>query len=447
MQFISNTSQEKKEILETIGVNRLEDLFANIPRDSLFSPKINGVLKKGISEMEVSRELQSLADKNRTVAQIPSFLGAGAYHHFVPAAVPALISRGEFLTAYTPYQPEASQGTLQATFEFQTMISELYGMDVANASLYDGASALTEAALLAVRETGRKKILVSRTVHPEYRQTLKTYGKSLNIREIPFLNGTTSLDSLEKELDDQTACVILQTPNFFGSLEEGEKIGAMTHAAGSLLIVSSNPISLGILKSPGNYGADIATGEGQPLGISLNYGGPYLGLFSCKERYLRKIPGRIAGMTKDREGQRGFVLTLQTREQHIRREKATSNICTNEALMALAATIYLSLLGPKGLEEVALLNLKNAHILADKISQAPGFELAFTSPFFNECVVRSSQDPYQIRDHLSQKGIIGGLPLGKFYPDLSDCTLYCATEMNTEKEIESLVAALKQFHG
>ncbi|MBI4218050.1 MAG: aminomethyl-transferring glycine dehydrogenase subunit GcvPA [Elusimicrobia bacterium] len=447
MQFISNTSQEKKEILETIGVNRLEDLFANIPRDSLFSPKINGVLKKGISEMEVSRELQSLADKNRTVAQIPSFLGAGAYHHFVPAAVPALISRGEFLTAYTPYQPEASQGTLQATFEFQTMISELYGMDVANASLYDGASALTEAALLAVRETGRRKILVSRTVHPEYRQTLQTYGKSMNIREIPFLNGTTSLDSMEKELDDQTACVILQSPNFFGSLEEGEKIGAMARAAGSLLIVSSNPISLGILKSPGNYGADIATGEGQPLGISLNYGGPYLGLFSCKERYLRKIPGRIAGMTKDRDGQRGFVLTLQTREQHIRREKATSNICTNEALMALAATIYLSLLGPKGLEEVALLNLKNAHILADKISQAPGFELAFTSPFFNECVVRSAQDPYQIQDHLSHKGIIGGFPLDKFYPDLSDCTLYCATEMNTEKEIESLVAALKQFHG
>ncbi|MBI1979299.1 MAG: aminomethyl-transferring glycine dehydrogenase subunit GcvPA, partial [Elusimicrobia bacterium] len=275
MQFISNTSQEKKEILETIGVNRLEDLFANIPRDSLFSPKINGVLRKGISEMEVSRELQSLADKNRTVAQIPSFLGAGAYHHFVPAAVPALISRGEFLTAYTPYQPEASQGTLQATFEFQTMISELYGMDVANASLYDGASALTEAALLAVRETGRRKILVSRTVHPEYRQTLQTYGKSMNIREIPFLNGTTSLDSMEKELDDQTACVILQSPNFFGSLEEGEKIGAMARAAGSLLIVSSNPISLGILKSPGNYGADIATGEGQPLGISLNYGGPY----------------------------------------------------------------------------------------------------------------------------------------------------------------------------
>lgn len=493
MQFISNSEQEKKEILSAIGVKNFEELISNIPPGSFFSPSSAGGLKNGLSEMEVLSQLNSLASKNQTVEELISFLGAGTYHHFIPSAVNALISRGEFLTAYTPYQPEASQGTLQSAFEFQSMICELYGMDVANASLYDGASALAEAALLALRETGRKKVLISKTVHPEYRAVLKTYCKSFlspepsdsplersvssatrprgvggrqadgacgegGIIEIPYSQGITSLSELEKLCDSQTACVIIQNPNFFGCIEEGEKFAELAHKNGALFLVSANPISLGLLTPPGEYGADIAVGEGQSLGIPLNFGGPYLGLFACKEKFMRKVPGRIVGMTKDLEGKRGFVLTLQAREQHIRREKATSNICTNEALMALAATVYLSLLGPKGLKEVAELCLQKAHYLASEISKIPGFSLAFTprshceensdeaiSSFFNEFVVRSKIAPEKIQEHLLKNNIIGGLPLGRFYPELSDATLFCATEMNSNIQNDSLVHALKEI--
>lgn len=443
MQFISNTEKEKEEILAAIGVKKFSELVANLPPSTLFSPASEGLLKNGLSEMETLAHLKSLSSKNQTVENWAAFLGAGAYHHFIPSAVNALISRGEFLTAYTPYQPEASQGTLQATFEFQTMIAELYGMDMANASLYDGASAMAEAAFLALRETGRKKILVSQTVHPEYRHTLKTYCKNFEIVEIPYSEGVTSFPELEKQCDETFACVIIQTPNFFGAIEEGKKFSELAHKKGALLIVSANPISVGILSPPGEVDADIAVGEGQPLGIPLNYGGPYLGLFACKEKFMRKMPGRIVGMTKDLDGKRGFVLTLQTREQHIRREKATSNICTNEALMALAATVYLSLLGPQGLRECAKLNLHHAHYAAEQISKIPGFSLTFHSPFFNEFVIRSKTSPEKIQQHLSKNNIIGGLPLGRFYPELSDCTLFCTTEMNSKEQIDHLVRILK----
>lgn len=446
MKFTANTENEKKEMLSSVGVSTVEELFKNIPSSALFSAKEEGILKKGISEMEVLAKLKNLSLKNLTMKELPGFLGAGCYHHYIPAVVPALISRGEFLTAYTPYQPEASQGTLQATFEFQTMIADLYGMDVANASLYDGASALAEAALLALRETGRKKILVSKTTHPEYRLTLKTYCNDFEIVEIPYSkDGTLDLEKLNENLGSDTACVIIQNPNFFGLIEDGQTIGELSKKENALFIVSANPISLGILNPPGQYGADIAIGEGQPLGIPLNYGGPYLGLFSCKEKHLRKVPGRIVGITKDLDGKRGFVLTLQTREQHIRREKATSNICTNEALMALAATIYLSALGPKGLKELAELNLKKAHLLSEEIKKIPDFELKFSSPFFNEFVVQSKHKPETIQEHCLKNKIKNGLNLSKFYPELENAMLWCVTEMNSTEQIRELVSLLKKL--
>lgn len=445
MQFIANTRQERKEILSEIGISKFEDLIKNIPPKALFSPLGKNVLKDGLSELEVQDHLSALSDKNRPAGKAACFLGAGAYRHFIPAVVPALISRGEFLTAYTPYQPEASQGTLQATFEFQTLISGLYGMDVANASLYDGGSAMAEAALLAVRETGRRKILVSRASHPEYRRVTQTYGKSFTVEEIALRDGKTSLEDLKSRLDDSTACVMIQSPNFLGILEDGPEIADLTHGAGALFVVSANPMSLGILSPPGEYGADVAVGEGQPLGIPMNFGGPYLGLFTCRQKFVRKMPGRVAGMTKDLNGKRGFALTLQTREQHIRREKATSNICTNEALMALASTIYLSVLGPEGLKECATLNYQNARAALDAVLKAKSFSRVFDSPFFNEFVVRSKIPPKKLNDALLKEGIVGGLDLGIFYPELKDCVLFCATEMNSEEEIERLGAALKKI--
>ncbi|OGR96984.1 MAG: glycine dehydrogenase (aminomethyl-transferring) [Elusimicrobia bacterium RIFCSPLOWO2_01_FULL_64_13] len=442
MPYVANTREEKEAILSAVGKKSFSELIANIPKKGLFFLPENSFLRGGLSEMEALSRLEKLSEKNRTVRQGPSFLGAGAYHHFIPAAVGALIGRGEFLTAYTPYQPEASQGTLQATFEFQTMIAELYGMDVANASLYDGASAMAEAALLAVRETGRKKILVSRAAHPEYRKVLGTICRNLEIREIPERNGVTDLDALGSALDGTAACVLVQHPNFFGCLEDVAAVSRAAHADGALAAVSTNPLSLGILEPPGAQGADIATGEGQPLGIPLGYGGPYLGLFACKERFLRKMPGRVAGMTVDADGKRGFTLTLQTREQHIRREKATSNICTNEALMALAATVTLSLLGPEGLKELAELNLRKAHYAAETLSAVPGLSLRFSSPFFNEFVVDSGTDPEKIRERLLEKGVAGGLPLKRFYPELGRSTLYCVTEMNSREDIDALAGLL-----
>jgi len=444
MDFVSNTTQEKKEILSALGKKNFSELIKNLPEETLYQLKDKSLPLAGMTEMEVVIHLQNLASKNKTTEHLANFLGGGCYNHFIPTVVGAMISRGEFLTAYTPYQPEASQGTLQATFEFQTMIAELYGMDVANASLYDGASALAEAALLSLRETQKNKILVSSAIHPEYRKVIRTYLGKYEIEEIALEEGQTSLKDMEKKIDDNVASVLIQSPNYFGLIEEGSVFADLCHSKGLMLLVSANPLSLGILSPPGEYGADIATGEGQPLGLSMNFGGPYLGLFACNKKYMRKIPGRLAGLTKDMAGNSAFTLTLQTREQHIRREKATSNICTNEALMALAATVHLSLLGPQGLKEVAELNLKKAHYVAQEIAKIPGFKLAFNRPYFNEFVVQSQSSVQKVQDHLVKKGINAVIDIGQSYPQYKNCFLLCVTESNSKNEIDHLLTSLKE---
>ncbi|MDZ7318989.1 MAG: aminomethyl-transferring glycine dehydrogenase subunit GcvPA, partial [candidate division KSB1 bacterium] len=353
MPFIPNTDADRKAMLERIGVKNFEELLANIPSELRFKRDFS--LPDPLSELEVLRAVQLRTQCNRSVADAISFLGGGAYDHFVPAAIGHISSRSEFYTAYTPYQPEVSQGTLQVIYEYQSMIAELLGMDVSNASLYDGGSALAEAALMAVAETGKKRILVSQGVHPHYRQIIKTYlhGQQIETQWVALEQGSTSLADLKTKIDHQTAAVIIQHPNFLGNLEEVFEIAPLVHEHQALFVTSTDPISLGILEPPGNYDVDIATGEGQCLGNSLNYGGPYLGILASRLKFIRRMPGRIAGATVDTQGRRGFVLTFQTREQHIRREKATSNICTNQALIALNATVYLALLGKRGLQEVA----------------------------------------------------------------------------------------------
>jgi len=448
MSYIPHTDQDRREMLATIGVGNSEDLFADIPAPFRF-PELN--LPAALSELEVSKLAQELAEMNDDLDHHPSFLGAGVYNHFIPAVVPHLLSRGEFYTAYTPYQPEVSQGTLTAGFEYQTMLCDLTGMEVANVSMYDGASALAEAALMAVRVSrGRRtKILVSRVVHPEYRQTLRTYtqGMDLPVHEIGFdpegpTGGRTDLTVLEDKIDEQTAAVAVQYPNFLGVIEDLAAIAQVTHNAGALLIVNANPIALGLLKPPGALGADIVVGEGQPLGIPPSFGGPYLGLFAARKKFMRSMPGRIIGQTTDTQGRRGFVLTITTREQHIRREKATSNICSNEALMALAATIYMATMGKQGMCEVAELCYHKAHYAAAQINALDGYSLAFQAPFFHEFAIRASRPAAQLRDILAEAGIIGGYDLGRAYPDLRDSMLFCATERNTRTDIDLLVEVL-----
>ncbi|NOZ07038.1 MAG: aminomethyl-transferring glycine dehydrogenase subunit GcvPA [Chloroflexi bacterium] len=445
MSYIPHTEQDRREMLAAIGVGDSKDLFTDIPSPYRFPP-LN--LPAALSELEVSKLAQKLAEMNDDLDHHPSFLGAGVYNHFIPAVVPHLMGRGEFYTAYTPYQPEVSQGTLTAGFEYQTMLCDLTGMDVANVSMYDGASALAEAAIMAVRASrGRRtKILVSSAVHPEYRQTLQTYmqGMALPVQEIGFdpegpTGGRTDLTVLEKEIDDQTAAVAVQYPNFFGVIEDLAGIARVAHDAGALLIVSANPIALGLLKPPGELGADIVTGEGQPLGIPPGFGGPFLGLFAARKKLMRSMPGRIIGETKDTKGRRGFVLTMTAREQHIRREKATSNICSNEALMALAATIYMATMGKQGVREVAELCFHKAHYAAEQIDALDGYSLMFRAPFFHEFAVRGPKPAAELANDLSEAGIIGGYDLGRDYPDLRDTMLFCVTEQNTRADIDLLV--------
>ena len=444
MSYIPHTGQDRQEMLAAIGVGDSKDLFTDIPSPYRF-PSLN--LPPALSELEVSKLAQELAEMNDDLDHHPAFLGAGVYNHFIPAVVPHLLSRGEFYTAYTPYQPEVSQGTLTAGFEYQTMLCDLTGMDVANVSMYDGASALAEAAIMAVRASrGRRdKILVSSAVHPEYRQTLRTYaqGMALPVHEIGFdpegpTSGRTDLTVLEEAIDDQTAAVAVQYPNFFGAIEDLANIARVTHEAGALLIVSANPIALGMLKPPGALGADIVTGEGQPLGIPPGFGGPFLGLFAARKKLMRSMPGRIIGETKDTKGRRGFVLTMTAREQHIRREKATSNICSNEALMALAATIYMATMGKQGMREVAELCYHKAHYAAERIGALDGYSLVFRAPFFHEFAVRGPKPAAELASDLSEAGIIGGYDLGRDYPDLRDTTLFCVTERNTRADIDLL---------
>jgi glycine dehydrogenase subunit 1 len=400
---------------------------------------------EALSEIELTRHMQQLADRNRSAQDAVCFLGGGAYDHFIPAVVDAVAGRSEFYTAYTPYQAEASQGSLQAFFEFQTLICQLTGMDVANASLYEGGSAVAEAVLMALGATGRRgKVLIAESVHPEYRLTLSTYLANLDphIDTLPTPEGFLDPDAARKAIDDQTACIVVQHPNFFGCLEEVEALAALAHERGALFIVSFDPISLGLLKRPGQYGADIAVAEGQSLGNPLVYGGPNLGLLACRAPFVRKMPGRIVGETVDRNGKPCWVLTLQTREQHIRREKATSNICTNQGLMALKATVYLAALGPAGLKETAELCLRKAHYAAEQLTRVAGVQLRFRRPFFKEFTLRARALVPDLLARLLEHGYHGGLHLGRWYSQLGDCLSVAVTEKRTRAEIDGLARAL-----
>ncbi len=445
MPFIPNTDADRKAMLERIGVNNFEQLISNIPGELRLKREFN--LPEALSEMEIAREMQHKTRCDQGVYEAVNFLGGGAYDHYIPAAVGHITSRSEFYTAYTPYQPEVSQGTLQAIYEYQSMIAELMNMEVANASMYDGGSALAEASLMAAAETGRNKILVSRAVNPHYRQIIRTYchGQKIEIQLIELENGITNLSDLTAKINNDIAAVIVQHPNFLGNLEEVFAIGKVAHDSGALLISSNDPISLGILEPPGNYDVDIATGEGQCLGSSLNFGGPYLGILASKFRLIRRMPGRIVGATVDSKDRRGFVLTFQTREQHIRREKATSNICTNQALVALAATVYLALMGKQGIQDVATLCLQNSHYLADRIQQLDGYKLTFSSPFFKEFVITTPAEPGEIIDKLILKKIYAGIDLSQFDYGIPNGLMIAVTEKRTKEEMDAFLEALKMF--
>lgn len=442
MPFIPNTDKDRADMLKTIGVAKFDDLIANIPESARLGRILD--LPRPLSEYEVTRELEQTAARNMNTRQAISFLGGGAYDHFIPAVVDHIISRSEFYTAYTPYQPEVSQGTLQVIYEYQSLICELTAMDVANASMYDGGSALAEAVLLAAAHTQRNQVLVSKCVNPFYLEIIQTYckGRGIQVDIIDSLEGVTDLKNLNEKLSPQTAAVIIQHPNFFGYLEDMKTISEQIHAAGALFLATVDPISLGILEPPGAYGVDVAVGEGQSLGNSLNFGGPYLGIFTANKNLVRKIPGRIAGITADLQGRRGFVLTLQTREQHIRREKATSNICTNQALCALAATVYLALMGQNGLKTIANLCLQKSHYLAEAIAKLPGFTLPFQQPFFKEFVVRPPIAPEQVIDILVTKNIFAGIPLKRFNIGMDDCMLCTVTEKISRAEMDKFVEEL-----
>ncbi len=445
MPFIPNTDADRKAMLERIGVNNFEQLIANIPDELRFKREFN--LPAPLSEMEITREIRHKTRCDKGISESINFLGGGVYDHYVPAAVGHITSRSEFYTAYTPYQPEVSQGTLQAIYEYQSMIAELLNMEVANASMYDGGSALAEAALMAVAETGRNKILVSNAVNPHYQQIIRTYchGQKIEIQLIDLENGITKLSDLTAKVDDKTAAVIIQHPNFLGNLEEVFDISKLAHDNGALLITSNDPISLGILEPPGNYATDIATGEGQCLGSSLNFGGPNLGILASSFKLIRRMPGRIVGATVDNKDRRGFVLTFQTREQHIRREKATSNICTNQALVALAATVYLALMGKQGIQDVATLCIQNSHYLADRIQQLDGYKLAFSSPFFKEFVITTPVAPGEIIDKLLLQQIYAGIDLSQFDYGIPNGLLIAVTEKRTKEEMDVFLEALKMF--
>ncbi len=433
-------------MLETIGIESIAQLFEVVPNEVRLGRDLD--VPKALTELELSQHLEALSIQNLGVDRLPCFLGAGAYDHFIPAAVDMLASRGEFYTAYTPYQAEASQGTLQAIFEYQTLVTQLTGMDVSNASLYDGGSAVAEAILMSIALGSKKgpgRIIVSEALHPEYRAVAATYLENLGpeLVTVPSRDGHTPIDAIHEALNDETLAVVLQQPNFFGQLETIEPLIDAIHEHGALAIVSVDPTSLGLLRRPGSYGADIVTAEGQGLGNPLAFGGPYLGILGCRESYLRKIPGRLVGETTDRDGRRCFVLTLQTREQHIRREKATSNICTNQGLYALRSSIYLALLGPQGLREVAELSTQKAHYAADELSKVPGLSMVFEGAFFKEFLIRSSKNPQALLREVTKRGFHGGIPVGRWYPGLEDCILVAVTEKRTKAEIDGLVEAYR----
>jgi glycine dehydrogenase subunit 1 len=444
-RYLPMTEQDKQEMLKAIGVSSIDELFEDIPEKVRFKGEYN--IKKAKSEPELMKELSKMAAKNADLKTNVSFLGAGVYDHYIPVIIDHVISRSEFYTAYTPYQPEISQGELQAIFEFQTMICELTGMEVANSSMYDGGTSLAEAAMLSAGHTKNKKVLVSGAVHPESREVLKTYAKGqyIEVVEIPAVNGVTDLQALEKEMEDDVACVIVQYPNFFGQIEPLKDIERIAHTGKSLFVVSSNPLALGVLTPPGAFGADIVVGDVQPFGIPAQFGGPHCGYFAVTSKLMRKIPGRLVGQTTDEDGRRGFVLTLQAREQHIRRDKATSNICSNQALNALAASVAMTALGKKGVKEMAIQNIAKAQYAKD-VLKSKGFTIAFEGPFFNEFVVKLNKPVQEVNKKLLEKGIIGGYDLGRDYPELEQHMLIAVTELRTKEEIDTFAEELGDSH-
>jgi glycine dehydrogenase subunit 1 len=470
LRYVQNTPEDVQEMLKTIGVSSIDDLFSRIPSDLLAPPDLREAQPRGegraelrgppfparLSDPELLAHMRALAAKNVALGARPSFLGAGCYRHFIPPVVDALQSRGEFLTAYTPYQPEASQGSLQAFFEFQSMVCDLAGLDIANASLYDGATALLEAMVMvhAVKApisggaTTRRKFLVSRGIHPEYRRTLKTYYANLpyQIEEIPLgEDGRTPVEEVRRRAADAVG-LAFQSPSFYGTIEDSRALAEAAHAAGAVAVEVFDPHGVTILAPPGETGVDVACAEGQPLGNYPNFGGPHLGLLAARSEFLRRMPGRIVGQTKDLEGKTGYVLTLQTREQHIRRERATSNICTNVGLIALRATFYLACLGKEGLRDVARICLERAHYAADRIAALPGYALRYPkTPFYKEFAVRCPRPAAEVNRELAKRGITGGFDVSRFDPDAKDIMLIAVTEMNDKSEIDQLVAALKEI--
>lgn len=440
--YLPHTEEDRAEMLAAIGVKDSMDLYADVPENIRLQRPLD--LEKPLSERELALYFQKLAANNSNLQEYACFLGAGAYDHFIPSTVAHVLGRSEFYTAYTQYQPEISQGYLQALWEYQSMICEITGMAVANASLYDGATAVAEAALLSCHVTRRNEIVIARSVHPNYRTVLCTYAKDFGfvVKEVDYIDGVTAVEALAKVVSKNTGSVIIQNPNFFGSLEDLPELVAKTHEMGALFTAISDPTALGILEAPGKYGADIVVGEGQALGLPMNFGGPYLGFMAATKKLMRKLPGRIIGETVDKNGKRGFVLTLQAREQHIRRDKATSNICSNEALCALAATVYLSTIGKEGYVEVASQCLKKAHY-AQQALLKKGFTRTFKAPFFQEFVIKLPGNITEINKKLLTKGIIGGLDLGQYYPELDGNMLLCVTENRTKEQIDALVAGLE----
>ncbi|MCF8500230.1 MAG: aminomethyl-transferring glycine dehydrogenase subunit GcvPA [Rhodospirillum sp.] len=446
MRYLPHSEADRAEMLKIIGVGAVDDLYRDVPR-AAYNTEAFGDLPNQMGEMEVDRRLNAMAARNITAGSVPSFLGAGAYRHHVPAAVDYLIQRGEFLTSYTPYQPEISQGTLQYLFEFQTQVALLTGMDVANASMYDGATACAEAACMATRVTRRKSVILSGGLHPHYKAVTETLMRTLGLEYETLGPDPLGIEDLSGRIDKTTACVIVQNPDFFGRPRDLTALAATCHEAGALLVVAvAEPVSLGLMASPGEMGADIVVAEGHALGSGTSFGGPGVGLFATRDKYLRQMPGRLCGETVDEDGKRGYVLTLSTREQHIRREKATSNICTNSGLIALAFTIHMTMLGEEGFTRLARVNHANAVLLADKLAAVPGVTVV-NRTFFNEFSLKLSKPAAGVVEALAAKGILGGVPVSRFLPtyeELADLLLVTATETNTEAQMDAFAAALKE---
>ena len=443
MRYLPNTTDDRRRMLDVIGAASIDELLARVPPKARLARPLN--VGPALAETDLIRHLRGMAARNADADAHVCFLGGGAYDHYVPSPINHLISRGEFFTAYTPYQPEASQGTLRSIYEYQTMIAELAGMDVANASIYDGASSLAEAALMARAATGRHEIVLVAGVNSRYRRVVATYcdGLGVRLRDVPAPAGVLDADAARKLVGPRTAALVVQSPNFYGAIEDLAAAAEIAHAAGALLVVVADPVNLGVLEAPGRLGADVVVGEGQGLGVPLSYGGPYLGVFAAKHEFVRRMPGRLVGATVDRDGRRGFVLTLQTREQHIRRDKATSNICTNVALCALMATIYVATLGKRGLVRVGELSAAKAHYAADRLSEIPGVALRFDAPFFKEFTLRLPKSPERVAARLAKAGILAGIPLKTFDRKLADCLLVAVTEKRTKDEIDRLVEGVR----